>query len=455
MMSIENFAAAHGFSSDHLDLVLQVAEATDYDESAMLARLRSATTTAEAARHPKGARGRAVESRSKRRSSRARTGPCPVRDDDGDADLLAWISRALAWSAHPVLAVHRASSTITFVRDGAPDVVLPFASLVEPKSLRLGLTPQRAADDARVPADIDDDLCSELCFAVNQLCPLCSDSAVEQAGAIFGEFQRDADCHPGEFACEGDQVARYRIVRALAPSSGLACYVEDAGRPVVAISDLQAAARRLPDRYRDVEAIFEGAGWRPFRSLQGYERPGKKDRGQHQGPIFVFRAPEGWGTSGERVGNEPGNEPPVSDWRRERGERTALSRAPAREARAWDELHAGVSVDELLSKYGLPSPAALDAIRAEWPIGLPRPSDRHVRWYRRARRFLIRRDGDLCAHCRRGFRDPEPIGVEIDHVVPLALYGRHAVDNLQLLCADCHGEKTIEDRAEIREARDD
>jgi len=47
---------------------------------------------------------------------------------------------------------------------------------------------------------------------------------------------------------------------------------------------------------------------------------------------------------------------------------------------------------------------------------------------------------DACVSCKR------PIGGKLkpqfDHVIPLILGGQHRENNIQLLCNECHGEKT-------------
>ena len=43
---------------------------------------------------------------------------------------------------------------------------------------------------------------------------------------------------------------------------------------------------------------------------------------------------------------------------------------------------------------------------------------------------------------------------EVDHIVPMSLGGRHQADNLQVLCAACHGSKTnLHDRPVLSKAK--
>jgi hypothetical protein len=59
--------------------------------------------------------------------------------------------------------------------------------------------------------------------------------------------------------------------------------------------------------------------------------------------------------------------------------------------------------------------------------------------------ILLGRTGPVCAGCRRMFPAPQ---LQDDHIVPLADGGRDVLDNRQLLCGRCHGNKSA------REARD-
>lgn len=63
------------------------------------------------------------------------------------------------------------------------------------------------------------------------------------------------------------------------------------------------------------------------------------------------------------------------------------------------------------------------------------------------RRYIYRRDHGICANCRRHVRDRSE-DWQADHVVALILGGPHALDNVQLLCTECHRIKTRADLAE-------
>ncbi len=435
----KDLADAHGID---LDLVLQVAEVTDCDESAMLARLRPATaaasSTPEADRSPKGAGGRAVEPSAKLKA-------CPdLRKGASRSDQLAWITRAGAFGRHPVVDVVRtgpaASSWVRFRRDGAPDVVLLFASLMAPRLLVPALSCFRAPDDDRLPAKrITISRCHQLVFAVNQLCPLHVETAVEQAAAIFGEFLSGASVAGDDFDCDGDTVARFELATALSPALGLPRYALNRGRPVVAVSGLLAAGRRLGYKEDEVEGIFEAAGWERI-PVDGRACRGKDRKGVPHATVITFRAPDaGWGDQGDQGMTKGVTKPPSAASPCKPGgdqaDQATLARARARE-------------DDPLSS------ASLDDLRARCPDGVgARVDGQRFRWGWMVRNLLIKRDGVCCASCRRDFAR-ERLEVEVDHVIPLALSGPHAMDNLQLLCADCHAAKTAEDRAEIREARD-
>ena len=54
-----------------------------------------------------------------------------------------------------------------------------------------------------------------------------------------------------------------------------------------------------------------------------------------------------------------------------------------------------------------------------------------------------------CVHPGCGRKD----GLDIDHIVPLALGGSNEPDNLQLLCKEHHSQKTKQDVARIAKAK--
>jgi 5-methylcytosine-specific restriction endonuclease McrA len=56
---------------------------------------------------------------------------------------------------------------------------------------------------------------------------------------------------------------------------------------------------------------------------------------------------------------------------------------------------------------------------------------------------LIRRHRGLCAGCSKPVNliHGDPLQATIDHVVPIALGGRHVLGNMQLLCAACNRAK--------------
>lgn len=67
--------------------------------------------------------------------------------------------------------------------------------------------------------------------------------------------------------------------------------------------------------------------------------------------------------------------------------------------------------------------------------------------------MLITRDGNKCSKCRLhpyDIVDGEPKGgkLEVDHILPLIDGGGFELENLQLLCTACHGEKTARENSE-------
>ena len=57
---------------------------------------------------------------------------------------------------------------------------------------------------------------------------------------------------------------------------------------------------------------------------------------------------------------------------------------------------------------------------------------------KRLRFYVFKRDHGICARC--SIFDPK---WEADHVLPLSLGGRDALDNLETLCRRHHSEKTV------------
>jgi len=77
--------------------------------------------------------------------------------------------------------------------------------------------------------------------------------------------------------------------------------------------------------------------------------------------------------------------------------------------------------------------------------------DQYIHWFDR----LLLKQGSQCAKCGRPYRRSH----ELDHITPLALgrllglTGLDRRENLQVLCKDCHKEKTREDNHRIQEVK--
>lgn len=130
------------------------------------------------------------------------------------------------------------------------------------------------------------------------------------------------------------------------------------------------------------------------------------------------------------------------------------------------------NLDELLARRALGAHATY--LRKLPPSGLFPEADlipirkRLPRsWIVAARRALVERDGYVCRQC--GFRPllGEHLDawvfrygfmLDVDHIEALSLNGAHSMENLQLLCRECHNSKTGRDRAAVyqaaREARE-
>jgi 5-methylcytosine-specific restriction endonuclease McrA len=76
--------------------------------------------------------------------------------------------------------------------------------------------------------------------------------------------------------------------------------------------------------------------------------------------------------------------------------------------------------------------------------------DRLPKNWHKIRPRVIRRDGGVCQGVLEdsGQRCGQP-GTDVDHIIP---GDNHALDNLQLLCRQCHTRKTQRESAAAREA---
>jgi len=87
-----------------------------------------------------------------------------------------------------------------------------------------------------------------------------------------------------------------------------------------------------------------------------------------------------------------------------------------------------------------------------WPT-----TSRHERGYgsewTKTRERIIQRDHGLCQAClRKGRLTPyrKGQGFAVDHIKPKAKGGTDADENLELLCGDCHADKTTIEAAEAQ-----
>jgi 5-methylcytosine-specific restriction enzyme A len=63
--------------------------------------------------------------------------------------------------------------------------------------------------------------------------------------------------------------------------------------------------------------------------------------------------------------------------------------------------------------------------------------------WQKIRKLVLMRDAGICQVCKA--KGQLTIGSEVDHIEPLNNGGSNELYNLQLLCADCHAEKTRND----------
>ncbi|MFF3453259.1 HNH endonuclease [Streptomyces sp. NPDC002730] len=63
-------------------------------------------------------------------------------------------------------------------------------------------------------------------------------------------------------------------------------------------------------------------------------------------------------------------------------------------------------------------------------------------WDRQVRPRALARDGFACVRCAA--RE----GLEVDHIIPVALGGTWTLENAQTLCRPCHSAKTQQERRE-------
>jgi len=73
------------------------------------------------------------------------------------------------------------------------------------------------------------------------------------------------------------------------------------------------------------------------------------------------------------------------------------------------------------------------------------PTIRPDNW-NQIRDIILQRDDFKCVKCNKQ-------GLEIDHIIPVALGGTNEISNLQTLCSRCHREKTNKDVEKIAKVK--
>ena len=88
------------------------------------------------------------------------------------------------------------------------------------------------------------------------------------------------------------------------------------------------------------------------------------------------------------------------------------------------------------------APTSLECLQ-EWKI-LTRPNY--------AKLHIAKERGNCCARCSLK-KGRSVVWLHLDHIVPLADGGAFTIDNMQLLCEDCHGAKTAKENSDRARAR--
>lgn len=110
---------------------------------------------------------------------------------------------------------------------------------------------------------------------------------------------------------------------------------------------------------------------------------------------------------------------------------------------AWENNPPGARAEIVRMVRRLP-PTGIDGRCDELPILEREP----FRGMRRTTRYLLQQESphyDACAHCHERAWE-----LQVDHIVSLSQNGRHALENMQLLCLGCHKAKTAAERREAR-----
>lgn len=94
----------------------------------------------------------------------------------------------------------------------------------------------------------------------------------------------------------------------------------------------------------------------------------------------------------------------------------------------------GVDVDWLLERY-----RQLRAIGFETDLNSYHSKNQRKQMTKKLRLKIMERDNCTCQNC--GKYMPDRVGLQIDHIVPVARGGKTVESNLQVLCSRCNGSK--------------
>lgn len=83
---------------------------------------------------------------------------------------------------------------------------------------------------------------------------------------------------------------------------------------------------------------------------------------------------------------------------------------------------------------------ALEKIGCECTLSEYHSKDQRKRVTKPLREEIMLRDNYTCQNC--GKYMPDGVGLQIDHIIPIAKGGKSIQSNLQVLCSKCNGKKS-------------